>query len=162
VIIYPIGTSGQTLVFGTEVIARFKRYQQLRWWRREAGGQLFARFVNGTIHVIEATGPRPTDLRSRYSYEPDRAAEQREIDERFLLGLHFIGDWHTHPEDRPSPSGVDLRSTADGVRRSSHELNAFVLTIVGRVPLPEGLYVSLHDGNAQYVLHPNRRYKEVT
>ena len=154
-ITYLIGTSGQTLVFGDEVLARFNRYQQRRCWQREAGGQLFARFENNTIAVAEATGPRARDRRSRTSYEPNRAAEHREIDERFPLGLHFIGDWHTHPEDRPHPSEVDLRSTADGVSRSRHQLNAFVLTIVGRLPPPEGLYVSLNDGHRQYVLRPD-------
>ena len=114
-IAYPIGESSKVLLFRAEVIARFERYQQLRWWQREAGGQLFARFREDTIDVVEATGPRRSDRRSRYNYEPDRQAEQREIDERFSLGLHFVGDWHTHPEDYPRPSAVDLRSTAEGV-----------------------------------------------
>lgn len=153
-IVYPIGTSGQTLLFHAKVIGWFERHQQLRWWQREAGGQLFARFEDDVIHVVEATGPRRTDRRGRSSYEPDRRAEQREIDDRFPLGLHFIGDWHTHPEDHPIPSYLDLRSTAEGVRRSHHVLNAFVMAIVGRVSLPSGLLISLHDGITQHVLRP--------
>jgi integrative and conjugative element protein (TIGR02256 family) len=151
---YPIGASGQVLLFHPEVIARFKRHQQLRWWQCEAGGQLFARFRDTTIEVVEATGPRRSDRRSRYNYEPDRRAEQREIDQRFALGLHFIGDWHTHPEDYPRPSGVDLRSTAEGFRKSKHQLRAFVLVIAGRAKFPAGLYVSLHDDHAHQVLAP--------
>lgn len=152
-LVYPIGSSGQSLVLSTDVLAHFERHQQMRWWQREAGGQLFARVEGNDIHVVEATGPRRTDRRGRTSYLPDRYAEQREIDERFPSELHFIGDWHTHPEDRPSPSGVDLRSTAEGVRRSRHALNAFVMVIVGRISFPEGLFVSVHDGQFCHRLH---------
>jgi integrative and conjugative element protein (TIGR02256 family) len=154
VIAYSIGVSSQMLLFYPEVIARFERHQQLRWWQCEAGGQLFARFRGDAIHVVEATGPRRSDRRSRYKYEPDRRAEQREIEERFPLGVHFIGDWHTHPEDDPRPSAVDLRTTADGVRTSRHGLHAFVMVIAGRAQFPAGLYVALHDGNAHHVLEP--------
>ena len=153
-ITYRIGTSGHALIFAAEVLDRFERYKQRRLWAREAGGQLFARVDGGAINIVEATGPRPTDRRSRYNYVPDRRAEQREIDERFLLGLHFVGDWHTHPQDIPRPSGVDLVSTADGVRKSRHSLNAFVMAIVGREAFPTGLYVAVHDGDEEHVLAP--------
>ncbi|MEX2375432.1 MAG: Mov34/MPN/PAD-1 family protein [Dehalococcoidia bacterium] len=151
-IAFPIGPSGRDLVFVDEVLAHFERYQQVRWWQREAGGQLFARVNNGRIEIVEATGPRPTDRRSRTSYNPDKRAEQQEIDTRFPLGLHFVGDWHTHPEDQPKPSLIDVQSTADSVRRSRHSLHAFALVIVGRGPFPEALHVSVHDGKALYFL----------
>lgn len=151
---YPIGRSGHTISFSEGVIAHFALHQQKRWWNAESGGQLFARIERGLILVVEATGPRHSDRRSRFRYSPDRQAEQREIEERFPQGLHFIGDWHTHPEDCPSPSPLDLTTTADGVSKSLHSLNAFVLAIVGRSNFPNGLNVSLHDGYGHYVLEP--------
>jgi integrative and conjugative element protein (TIGR02256 family) len=152
VIVYPIGRSGQRLSFMPEVLKQLARHQQTRFWHREAGGQLFARIEDCNVRVVEATGPRPTDRRCRSRYEPDRVAEQAEIDARFPQGLHFVGDWHTHPEDRPTPSSIDLLSTAEGVRRSRHGLNAFVLVIVGRGAFPAGLHVCLHDAVTQYEL----------
>jgi len=151
-ITYKIGTSGQTLVLNERVLYRFKKFAQTGWWQREAGGQLFSKFDGNQVSVAEATGPRKTDRRGRTWYEPDKAAEQREIDERFPLGLHFIGDWHTHPEDIPNPSQLDLRSISEGFRRSKHGLNAFVIIIVRRFSFPNGLHVSLHDGSSCYVL----------
>lgn len=153
-IAYPIGSSFQTLEFSDEVLAHFRRHRQTQFWHREAGGQLFARVEAGLISVVEATGPRRTDRRSRTGYYPDRCAEQREIDERFPVGLHFVGDWHTHPEDRPQPSPIDLDSTGDGVRRSHHGLHGFVMVIVGRVDFPAGLHVAIHDGDQPYLLEP--------
>jgi integrative and conjugative element protein (TIGR02256 family) len=95
--------------------------------------------------VEEATGPRPTDRRTRTSYVPDRAAEQREIDSRYAGGLHYVGDWHTHPEMFPSPSCLDIASISESVRKSIHALNGFVLMIVGQAEPPNGLFVSAHD-----------------
>jgi integrative and conjugative element protein (TIGR02256 family) len=142
---YPIGDSGQVLVLSDEVLEHFARYRQLRFYQSEAGGQLFATFDEGRIHVVEATGPRRTDTRRRTSYVPDRRAEQREIDARHERGLHYVGDWHTHPEDVPTPSGRDADSISESVKKSTHTLNAFVLVIAGRAEAPQGLSVCLYD-----------------
>jgi integrative and conjugative element protein (TIGR02256 family) len=141
---YSIGASGQRLIFTKPVTDRFIAYRQTRWWHREAGGQLFARFELPDIIVLEATGPRRSDRRTRYTYYPNRKAEQREISERHRNGLHFIGDWHTHPVDIPTPSADDAGSMAELVTRSKHSLNAFVLVIVGRADFPKGLSVSAY------------------
>jgi hypothetical protein len=61
--------------------------------------------------------------------------------------LHYVGDWHTHPELAPSPSGRDLRSIEECARKSTHGLNGFLLIVVGLAPFPEGLSVSLHNAN---------------
>ncbi|WP_245572760.1 Mov34/MPN/PAD-1 family protein [Lichenihabitans psoromatis] len=129
-----------------KALDHFDRHRQTRFWHLEAGGLLFARFDGARTIVDLATGPRPTDRRGRCSYRPDRMAEQREIDENHATGLHFVGTWHTHPEDRPSPSPVDMASIADIFRRSRHALNGFAMVIVGRDPGPEGMYVGLWDG----------------
>ena len=142
---YPIGSSGQVVVLPEEVVQKLRRYRQKRWCQREAGGQLFARLSLSRIVIEEATGPRRTDRRTRTSYVPDRAAEQREIDSRHAEGLHYVGDWHTHPEPVPGPSGLDIASISESVRKSTHALNGFLLVIVGQAEPPGGLFVSVHD-----------------
>ncbi len=149
-----IGTSGETLHFSDEVLRRFAAYRQTRLWNREAGGLLFARIVGSDIQIEEATGPRRTDRRSRYSYQGDRRAEQREINERHTRGLDYIGDWHTHPERRPSPSRDDDRAMTTRVRESQHQLRGFVFAIVGTAPFPDGLKVAIHDGYNRIALQP--------
>jgi integrative and conjugative element protein (TIGR02256 family) len=151
---YPIGTSSQSLVLGRQPLAHMARHRQLHWWQAEAGGQLFARYHGPRILVELATGPRPGDRRTRHSYRPDPVAEQQEIDACFAKGLHFIGDWHSHPEGVPAPSHVDEESIAECVRKSSHGLNGFVLIVVGRMPAPSGLRVLVHDGRDAFLLQP--------
>lgn len=153
---YSLGSSRQRLVLGDAALNYMNRHQQKRWWQREAGGQLFARFHDEHLIVEEATGPRSGDKRSRISYIPHPAAEQREIDKRFGLGLHYVGDWHTHPEKFPVPSASDFVSIRNCFMKSRHDLNAFLLVIVGLAPLPAGLHVSLHDGKAPIILQGAR------
>ena len=142
------------LILRDEVLSHFTARRQVGWRKAEAGGQLFARITPSEVVVEEATGPRPTDKRGRYHYEPDRRAEQREIAAMHKRNLHYVGDWHTHPERVPYPSGRDVRNIAECARESTHGLNGFVLILVGAAPFPEGLHVSLHSGNENLNLKP--------
>jgi integrative and conjugative element protein (TIGR02256 family) len=146
----------QVLVIADTVLEHFRAQRQISSRSPEAGGQLFAKFLGSEAHLVLATGPRATDSRRRTSYRGDRRAEQEEINRLHAGGLHYIGDWHTHPTERPFPSAQDLTTIDDCVRRSSHELNGFVLIIVGTAPAPIGLSVSLHDGSQFLVLRPSK------
>lgn len=128
-----------------QALATFDAHRQRRFYQREAGGQLFARVRGYDWEIAVATGPRSRDRRGRFSFRPHRASEQEEIFRHHELGLDYVGDWHTHPEDVPSPSSDDLSSIAEVVRRSTHHLPGFLLLIVGRKPFPQGLWVSFHS-----------------
>lgn len=153
-ITFDLGTSGQRLTFSDAVITHLEKCRQSRFWQAEAGGLLFARLSADEVLVELATGPRRTDRRSRWSYHPDRAAEQREIDEIHPRDLYFVGTWHSHPESIPKPSGVDLHSLAESFRLSTHHLNAFVLAIIGQQRAPDGLAVMVGDGATVVSLKP--------
>jgi integrative and conjugative element protein (TIGR02256 family) len=154
---YKIGDSNQVLTFSDSVMAHFKRHRQRRSSDNEAGGQLFAKLTENEIAVVEVTGPRSSDKRSRCSYVPDRSAEQREISERHSRGLQFVGDWHTHPARFAQPSPQDLASMAEMVQRSEHCLRGFVLVIVGQAQLPSSMYVCVHDGIGAFELLSNHK-----
>ena len=151
---FDLGTSGQQLTFSDAVVSHLENRRQLRFWQAEAGGLLFARLSAEEVFIEAATGPRRTDRRTRNTYFPDRAAEQREINNLHSEGLSFVGTWHSHPEPVPRPSGVDLHSLAESFRLSTHHLNAFVLAIIGQRPAPEGLAVILGDRETIVTLTP--------
>ena len=152
---YPIGSSGQALILGDRLLKHFRVHRQRRWFDREAGGQLFATLERDHVTIVEAMGPRGSDRRTPFSYRPDRRAEQDEILTRHTLGLHYVGDWHTHRERRPLPSHADCCSIADCVRRSEHTLLGFVIIVVGQDKPPEGLHVAIHDGDQAHLLLAN-------
>lgn len=151
---YSIGSSSQVLVLTDKVVTHFKKYRQRFCMKAEAGGQLFARFEEPEIRIEVATGPRPTDKRGLTYYRPDRRAERKEIIYYHKRGLHYVGDWHTHPSRLPVPSPTDLSNISDCFLRSSHALAAFVIIIIGTARAPKGFRVSLHDGYVEYVLAP--------
>lgn len=132
------------IVFSREVVSHLMNHRQAWPCQLEAGGQLFARFEKGNVLIEAITGPRATDQSGRLYYIPDRTAEQREIDEYFAKGLHFVGDWHTHPERIPRPSQRDSHSLKECFASSQHGLNGFLLVIIGTASLPAGINVSIH------------------
>ena len=138
--------SGTQIVFSDQVLEHFARYQQVQRKDAEAGGQLFARLTRYEIYVELATGPRKGDKRSRFGYAAQAGEEQKEIDRLFSSGLHFVGDWHTHPEANPRPSATDLATIGGCSLKSKHHLAAFMLVIVGQGSIPDCLHVSLHYG----------------
>ena len=120
-------------------------YKQVKFWRKEAGGQLFATFEENVIKVIEATYTKKADKRGRFFFWPNRKDEQVEIHRKYTeAGIHFVGDWHTHPEHIPRPSDSDIKSVAEMLRDSRHNLPGVFLVVVGTDGFPGGLYVGFH------------------
>lgn len=157
-IAYSIEPLGPAVVILTdEAIAAMLRHRQSRSIDPEAGGQLFAKFENNGTVIVEATGPKPRDRRSRCLFIPNRWLQRLEILALHRDGKHFVGDWHTHPEAVPSPSGEDIAGMVDCFQKSHHELNAFIMVIIGISEPPEGIYVGLIDGNGVRPLSPISR-----
>ena len=101
---FRLATPLGSLLFTDEVLKQFRKSRQ-RWrWSKMTGGQLFARLTNSNTEVCKATRTRPKDRRGRFFFLPDREEENKEIQSCFLDGLHYVGDWHTHPQELPTPS----------------------------------------------------------
>ena len=128
-----------------DAMRTFDIHRQKRCYQRESGGQLFGTVRSDRWLVMEATGPKKGDRRSMLGFWPDRASEQREIYAFHARGLEYLGDWHTHPEDYPTPSPKDQATISQIVRHSTHRLPGFLLCIIGRAALPDGLWLSFHS-----------------
>ena len=147
-------SSDQVVKLSASVLLTFSKYTQKRCWHKEAGGQLFAKISNDAIVIQKATPPRPGDRRGRFLFWPNRVAEQTEIDLEFASGLHYVGDWHTHPQRIPKMSSTDKRNIQKCFSMSDHDLSAFLMIIVGNAPFPKGLSVSLHSSANVLSLQP--------
>lgn len=140
------------MVLTDAALAAMNRFRQTGPRDKEAGGQLFARFDGTDTVIVEATSPKWLDRRNRYGFWPNRWIQQREIRERYTRGLHFVGDWHTHPEPIPYPSQEDFRNMQECFRHSLHDLHAFVMIVVGTAQAPAGLHVTLIEQNTIRVM----------
>ena len=126
----PIKRSMQEIIILKNVFENISKYIQIEN-RPESGGLLFAEFKLPEIIVKKISIPNKNDYRNRYEYKPDQTMQQKIINSYFKKGLHYIGEWHTHPEKIPTPSIIDIISMKDTFIRSRHELNYFLLIIVG-------------------------------
>jgi len=129
-------------------------HRQLRASDNEAGGQLFARLSAGRIDIKVATGPRPADRSSRLYFAPSRVHERREIHELHRRSLHYIGDWHTHPQKIPSPSDLDLQNINEIFTQSHHAYAGILIVIVGQLEPPAGIFVGIANGQGVSALAP--------
>lgn len=139
--------SGEVVaLISQHVIDHLRRYQQEQITAKEAGGQLFS-LIGETPCISLATGPNIHDKRSRAAFEAHGPTQRREIKKLYKKGLHFVGDWHTHPEAKAKPSGLDIKSTKKCFVESKHDLNSFLILIVGTARFPDCIYAALVDGH---------------
>jgi integrative and conjugative element protein (TIGR02256 family) len=124
-------THSQSVSISADVQKHLWSQRQSRFWHRESGGQLFGTVNAENIDVVAAAGPYPLDSRSRYSYRSDPGSAQRAIEEAHRNGLHYLGEWHTHPQGKPSASGEDLRTIATVFKKSDSRSNELLLVIQG-------------------------------
>lgn len=144
-------TDGVNIVinFDKEVIDLFEQHKQLAKNTPESGGQIFAHHSKGEVFVSRATGLRDGDRRERFLFWPNRRQERKEIKKMYSEGYHYIGDWHTHPEEIPTPSLVDIKNILECFQKSKHDLKFFVMVIVGTANFPDGIHVSINNHECQ-------------
>lgn len=111
----------------------------------EVGGQLFAQFGSSAVVIKKITQSPVLGKSKRLLFQPDRTIEQTVIYSMFKDGYHYVGDWHSHPEEIPSPSATDLVTIKSVFINSLHVLSHLLLVIVGTRSLPCGLFVGLQD-----------------
>ena len=148
------GHGNEILRVEPQVLATIERFRQSSRSAPESGGMLLAVIEPTLVRIVRATEPAAQDERSRFSFIPALRHQQRTIDEQFKSGLHFIGEWHTHPEPRPTPSAIDLHSMADCFRKSRHQLAGLLMLILGTEVSLDGLWVSLHSAQGHQRLLP--------
>lgn len=137
---------GPAIILTENVLSVMQKYRQLHPSAREAGGQLYAKFEGDDTLILEATKPKILDRRTRYRFKPNRMLQKFEIYNKYRKGLHFVGDWHTHPEKYPAPTNKDINYMNNHFHLSFRNFRAFVMVIIGTEPEPQGLHVALVKG----------------
>lgn len=139
---------GPAIILTESVLSVMQKYRQIKPLAKEAGGQLYAKFEGVDTLILEATKPKILDSRTRYRFKPNNILQRFEIYNKYREGLHFVGDWHTHPEKYPFPTNKDINYMNNHFHLSFRKFRAFVMIIIGTEPEPQGLHVALVKGKS--------------
>ena len=94
------------------VMEMLEVYVQNKLSDPESGGILLGTVHGPHLDLVHATLPFPTDRKSRCRFERHPKGHT-EVANQFWREsggiIRYVGEWHTHPEDQPSPSSIDLR-----------------------------------------------------
>ena len=77
----------------------------------ESGGILLGFRRGDHLHIVSATEPQADDRQSRFHFIRQDRHHQNEAFRHWNASgekMDYLGEWHTHPELNPSPSGHDI------------------------------------------------------
>lgn len=119
------------------VAAALRRWRQLESSSRESGGILLGKtFECGNVAEVHAiTSPFARDKRSRTRFsrrDPTHQMVADTVHAAHAGRIGYLGGWHTHPEDDPSPSTIDRRDWRRAVRDDIYTMEWLLFIIVGR------------------------------
>lgn len=127
----PFGPSGTKLLIESPLLERLAAFRQIASSTPEAGGILMGYRRGPHTHVTEATLPSRGDIQCRLGFFRHAIHHQRVALRRWSetdQTLDYVGEWHTHPEENPVPSSIDLRHWRDIAAVSARPM---VFVIVG-------------------------------
>ncbi|MEW8460681.1 MAG: Mov34/MPN/PAD-1 family protein [Candidatus Thiodiazotropha endolucinida] len=99
------------VLFEENVIQKLNRYRQSPGLL-EAGGILIGYRRPPHLHVVSITLPMKRDQRSAINFlrkDPRHSFIAKSWWCNSSEEVYYLGEWHTHPQDYPSPSFIDKR-----------------------------------------------------
>ena len=135
----------ENIIIARSVLNLIERFKQTNNKDNESGGILLGQVTEKEVYILKVTSPNKFDRASRYSFDCNKDAAQVIINYEFLNSGQktiYIGEWHTHPENYPNPSGVDKRMIDNQYFKNKLNEPFLILTIQGL----KGLYVAIFDG----------------
>ena len=115
----------------------------------EIGGVLTGSITSeNRLRISNVSEPCPIlNLSNRCACIRDASRANKFIQEDFERSDHtriYLGEWHTHPENDPHPSSVDIESIIEIYNKSDIVIDGDVLVIVGL----KSNYYGFYDGKS--------------
>lgn len=107
-------TNGGKIKLTVSVVETMQLHKQFDKGSLESGGVLLGRFIKVSKNIVvdKITIPIKGDKQTRFSFKRLSPLHQVIITEEWNKSngtCNYLGEWHTHPEDFPTPSGIDIR-----------------------------------------------------
>lgn len=135
------------LCFSEATLDTLLKHVQAKDTDCEAGGLLLGSVHGNHMLIEQATVPTEWDKRFRYLFERMPFGHQAIALAQWTASqgtIRYLGEWHTHPEDHPTPSGLD-RSEWNRLSSRRRDKRSMVAVVVGR----KNLYVEFVPGSGR-------------
>jgi integrative and conjugative element protein (TIGR02256 family) len=126
------------LSLSAEVLHILEKYIQRKLSDPESGGIILGKIISDTIQIQRLSIPTELDKRSRMNFERHRLSAQIVTNYEYANSygqVAYLGEWHTHPEDHPSPSGTDIKMIKQQFNQNKIHTDFLILLIQGRKSL---------------------------
>lgn len=119
------------------VIDVFTKHAQTDPRAPESGGILLGYVRTPHLEVLEASEPTFSDRRLRFFFDRGARGHREMAERRWSQSdglIRYIGEWHTHPEDYPTPSQVDKQGWVN-LAKKRQDRRPVLAIVVGRKAL---------------------------
>lgn len=142
------------LHFSESTLETFCQHIQASSTDCEAGGLLLGSVHGAHMLIEQVTVPTVWDKRFRYLFERMPLGHNAIAHLRWTISkgtVRYLGEWHTHPEDHPNPSGLD-RLEWSLLSEKRLDKRPMLAVIVGRKSIYVELVPSSGPGSVLYPL----------
>jgi integrative and conjugative element protein (TIGR02256 family) len=140
-----------------DVFKVFKDYQQVSG-RKEAGGILLGTVFPEKVLIEIATSPNNRDKAGRFFFNRNVDMAQLAVNRAWAESggkTIYVGEWHTHPEPKPTPSSDDHKLLWDMLLDTKMHIDFLFMIIIGT---QECLVMMNHKQNANLKIPPSSKY----
>jgi integrative and conjugative element protein (TIGR02256 family) len=130
------------IVVEQNVIDLFNTFRQTGK-KPESGGILLGEIYDSEVRIKKASVPTSFDSSSRYMFNRNKKSAQLITDYEFKNSggtIIYIGEWHTHPENIPTPSSTDIKMITTQFRKNKINETFLLMIIVGLKDVYLGVY----------------------
>lgn len=112
-------------------------FRQMERGSHESGGVLLGRYLKDSLDVVVdfVTTPKENDSSTEVFFFKNKDEHQAVIDEKWEHSkgtCNYLGEWHTHPQDHPTPSSTDIKTWIRLVKETHFEFGELYFVIIGR------------------------------
>jgi len=127
---------GGRIKLSAEVIASVQSFVQNDRHKPESGGVMLGRYILDSQDVVidKMSFPMSGDRANRFTFFRNKKAHQQIIDREWEASNRtctYLGEWHTHPEQRPVPSCIDLFNWKRKLKKDVFDSDFLFFLIVG-------------------------------
>lgn len=139
--------NNQMLCISEDVTLLFNKHRPKPYInKKEAGGILLGKVYSKKIIIESITEPSIMDKAGEFFFIRNIPKAQNAINKSWKKSEGeqiYLGEWHTHNEDYPTPSPRDMCMINNMLKDSKMEIDFLFLIILGR----KNNYVGLQKGN---------------